>query len=75
MHEAVQILRDAMETEKPAAVLAVTPKAIASSMSVIMRADDSSGIIGDACRSLLDLHPVVAASAKPPTGTGQAPDG
>jgi hypothetical protein len=68
MHEAVQILRDAAKTEDPATVLAVTQRAIASSISVIMRADDSSGIIGDACRSLWDLHPVVAASAKPPTG-------
>jgi hypothetical protein len=33
--------------------------------SPVMRADDSSGIIGDACRALLDLHPVVAARAKP----------
>lgn len=67
MHDAVQILRDAADTEDPATVLTVTQKAIASSMSVIMRADDSSGIIGDACRSLLDLHPVVAARAKPST--------
>jgi hypothetical protein len=68
MHDAVQLLRDAADTEDPTTVLAVTQKAIASSMSVIMRADDSSGIIGDACRGLLDLHPVVAALAKPPTG-------
>jgi hypothetical protein len=67
MLEAVQLLRDAVDTEDPATVLTVTQKAIASSMSVIMRADDSSGIIGDACRSLLDLHPVVAARAKPAT--------
>lgn len=68
MHEAVQILRDAVDTEEPATVLAVIQKAIASSISVIIRADDSSGIIGDACRDLLDLHPVVAARAKPTTG-------
>jgi hypothetical protein len=68
MHDAVQLLRDAVETEDPATVLAVTQKAIASSMAVIMRADDSSGIIGDACRALLDLHPLAAARAKPPTG-------
>jgi len=30
---------------------------------VIARADDSSGIIGDACRRLLDLHPQSAAAA------------
>jgi hypothetical protein len=68
MHEAVQTLRDALETEDPADVLTVTQKAIASAMSVIMRADDSSGIIGDGCRGLLDLHPLAAARAHPPTG-------
>lgn len=38
-------------------------KAIASAMKVIARADDSSGIIGDACRRLLALHPVAALAA------------
>jgi hypothetical protein len=66
MHEAVEILEQAAETEDPAVVFAVTQKAIASALKVIMRADDSSGIIGDACRALLDLHPEVAARAKPP---------
>lgn len=66
MHEAVAILERAAETEDPAAVLTVTQKAIASALKVIMRADDSSGIIGDACRGLLDLHPRVAAQANPP---------
>lgn len=66
MHEAVAILSRAAESEDPAVVFAVTQKAIASTLKVIMRADDSSGIIGDACRALLDLHPKVAARAKPP---------
>ncbi len=66
MHEAVAILEEAADTEDPAVVFAVTRKAIASALKVIMRADDSSGIIGDACRALLDLHPKVAAAAKPP---------
>ena len=66
MQEAVAILEEAAETEDPAVVFAVTQKAIASALKVIMRADDSSGIIGDACRALLDLHPKVAARAKPP---------
>jgi tetratricopeptide (TPR) repeat protein len=66
MHDAVEMLRAAAETEDPADVFAVTQKAIASALKVIMRADDSSGIIGDACRALLDLHPEVAARAKPP---------
>ena len=66
MHEAVEILQQAAETEDPTVVFAVTQKAIASALKVIMRADDSSGIIGDACRALLDLHPQVAARARPP---------
>jgi hypothetical protein len=66
MHGAVTILEDAADTGDPAVVLAVTQKAIASALKVIMRADDSSGIIGDACRTLLDLHPKVAARATPP---------
>jgi hypothetical protein len=33
---------------------------------VIARADDSSGIIGDACRRLLTLHPQAAAAARVP---------
>ena len=35
----------------------------ASAVKVIARADDSSGIIGDACRRLLALHPTAAAAA------------
>jgi tetratricopeptide (TPR) repeat protein len=66
MREAVSILEEAAETDDPALVFAVTQKAIASALKVVMRADDSSGIIGDACRALLDLHPTVAARAKPP---------
>ena len=37
---------------------AVTHKALTSAIKVIARADDSSGIIGDACRRLLELHPL-----------------
>jgi tetratricopeptide (TPR) repeat protein len=66
MHEAVAILRQAADSDDPSVVLAVTQKAIASALRVIMRADDSSGIIGAACRALLDLHTEVAARAKPP---------
>jgi hypothetical protein len=47
---------------------AVTHKALASAVKVIARADDSSGIIGDACRRLLDLHPKAAAAAQVPAG-------
>ncbi|MGQ0844379.1 MAG: DUF6880 family protein [Sporichthyaceae bacterium] len=67
MHEAVDILERATETEDPAVVLTVTQKAVASAMGVIAKADDSSGIIGDACRRLLDLHPTAAARAKTPS--------
>ncbi len=69
MHDAVDILEEATNTEDPADVLAVTQKAIASAMKVIMRADDSSGVIGDACRRLLALHPQVAAKAGPPVAS------
>jgi tetratricopeptide (TPR) repeat protein len=67
MHEAVAILRQAAEDDDPGEVFAVTQRTIASALKVIMRADDSSGIIGDACRDLLDLHPILAAQARPAT--------
>lgn len=68
MHEAVDILEAAIPTTGPAEIYAVTHKALASSLKVIARADDSSGIIGDACRRLLELHPQAAAAAKTPVG-------
>ena len=68
MHEAVDILELAALTEDPTTVYAVTHKALGSAIKVIARADDSSGIIGDACRRLLDLHPKAAAAAKVSTG-------
>ncbi|PYG01835.1 hypothetical protein SAMN05216184_101300 [Georgenia satyanarayanai] len=67
MHDAVDILEDAVKSEDPATVYAVTHKALASAVKVIARADDSSGIIGDACRRLLDLHPKAAAAAHVPS--------
>ena len=66
LHEAVTLLQDAAESEPPAEVLAVTQKAIASACKVIMRADDSSGIIGGAIRDLLNLHAQLAPIAPPP---------
>lgn len=68
MHEAVDILEAAIPTTEPAEIYAVTHKALASSLKVIARADDSSGIIGDACRRLLELHPRAAAAARVPAG-------
>lgn len=57
MHEAVDILESATTTNDPAEVYTVTHKALASAITVIARADDSSGIVGDVCRPLLALHP------------------
>ena len=68
MHEALDILEAAIPTTDPAEIYAVTHKALASSLKVIARADDSSGIIGDAVRRLLALHPGFAAQTKPPVG-------
>ena len=68
MHEAVDILEAAIPTTDPAEVYAVIHKALASAIKVIARADDSIGIIGHACRRLLDLHPEAAAAAHVPTG-------
>ena len=65
MHDAVDIL-ESVSGDDPVGVFAVTQRAIASATKVVMRADDSSGIIGDACRRLLDLHALVASSAAPP---------
>ena len=68
MHEAVDILEAAATTGDPAEVYTVTHKALASAITVIARADDSSGIVGDACRRLLDLHPRAAAATAVPAG-------
>ncbi|HET6915933.1 MAG TPA: hypothetical protein VFH56_07560 [Acidimicrobiales bacterium] len=66
MHHAVDVLEAAARSGDPAEVYAVTHKALASAIKVIARADDSSGIIGDACRRLLDLHAKAAAAAGVP---------
>jgi hypothetical protein len=68
MHEAVDVLEAAIPDTDPGEVYAVTHKALASAVKVIARADDSSGIIGDACRRLLDLYPTTAAAARVPAG-------
>ena len=64
MHAAVDLVEAAVPTTDPGEVYAVTHKALASAIKVIARADDSSGIIGDACRRLLDA---------PPAGSGRGP--
>ena len=66
MREAVDLIEAAIPTTEPAEIYSVTHKALASSLKVIARADDSSGIIGDACRRLLELHPQAAAAAGAP---------
>lgn len=66
MREGVEILREAFGVDDPKDVYDVTHRALASAIKVIAKADDSSGIIGDACRSLLELHPVAAAAAGVP---------
>lgn len=65
MHAGVDMLEGA-EAGDPAEVFAVTQRAIASATTLIMRADDSSGIIGDACRRLLALHARTAGPARVP---------
>ena len=63
MHGAIDVLEAAIPTTDPAEVYAGVHAALASAVKVIARADDSSGIIGDACHRLLTLHPRAAASA------------
>lgn len=78
MHVGVDILQTALDQPNLLApqyggampnahdVYQVTHRALKSAMRVIARADDSSGIIGDACRRLLELHPRAAARAEVP---------
>ncbi|WP_380161797.1 DUF6880 family protein [Kineococcus sp. R86509] len=69
MHDAVDRLEAAVPDADPHDAWTVTHKALASAVTIIARADDSSGIIGDACRRLLDLHPRVAQAASVPVST------
>lgn len=64
IHTAIDLLEAAPATTDPAEVYSVVHAALASAVKVIARADDSSGIIGDACRRLLDLHPQAATAAQ-----------
>lgn len=63
MHAAIDVLEAARGGTDPAEFYTVVHAALASAVKVIARADDSSGIIGDACRRLLTLHPRAAADA------------
>merc|ERR1711969_483763 len=55
-----------MPSTPPGEVHIVTQKALASALKVIARADDSAGVVGDACRRLIKLHPQTAAAAAVP---------
>lgn len=66
MHEAVDLLEAARASTPPPEFYKVVHAALSSAVKVIARADDSSGIIGDACRRLLALHPDAAAAARVP---------
>ena len=55
-----------VQVPKPKETSAVAHKALASALKVIGRADDSSGIMGDACRELIRLHPLAAFAAGVP---------
>lgn len=66
MHDAIDLLESELHTVDPTEAYTVTHRALASAIKVIARADDSSGVIGDACRRLLELHPRVAGDADVP---------
>ena len=66
MQSAADDLRSRRHAEDPGEVLDVVQRAIKASITVILRADDSSGVIGDAIRDLLDLHAIAAMEANPP---------
>ncbi len=66
LREAVTLLEQAAGRQSSTDVYSVTQRAIASAVKVIRRADDSSGIIGDAIKDLLALHANLAEAAAPP---------
>ncbi|WP_448006166.1 DUF6880 family protein [Agromyces bauzanensis] len=65
-HGGVDELRAAAASGGPALVMPYVQKAIASTKRAIMWADDSSGVIGDVVRRLLELHAELATLAPPP---------
>lgn len=66
MHSAVDALEAAIPGTSAAEIYTVTHKALSSAISVSARADDSSGIIDDACRRWLALRPIAAARVGTP---------
>ena len=65
--EGVEALREAVDEIGAARVIPYVQKAIASTVRVILRADDSNGTIGDLIRSLLEMHAHLCAAEPPPT--------
>lgn len=65
MRHAVDDLRRRRQDEDPDEVLDVVQRAIRASITVIQKADDSSGLIGDAIQELLQLHVEAANAARP----------
>ncbi len=63
--EGLQLLQEAAELGDPAAVISPAQKAIASLCRILLRADDSSGVIGDVVRGLLKLHARSCTQAPP----------
>ena len=66
MEGAVEILERAARQGDPGVALAVVQRAVRASTTVLLRADDSSGIIGGVVTDLLRLHAEVAQRAEPP---------
>lgn len=64
MHDAIDLIEAAMVSADPEEVFDAIDRGISSAVSVIARADDSSGMIGGACERLLQLHPPAAAAAR-----------
>ena len=73
VHQAAELLRQAAATLPTAEVLGVTQRALASTLRVIARADDSSGIIGAGIKDLLVLHAELANTAVRVSGLQPGP--
>lgn len=67
--EGVEQLREAADDLGAGPVIPFVQKAIRSAVRVILRADDSSGVIGDLVRDLLALHAELCVAAPPPPAT------
>ena len=52
----VEAIGEAVGSSPAAALVLVTGRAIGHAVKVILKADDSDGLIGDLARGLLDLH-------------------